>query len=171
VIALPIQGNVDTRLKKLDNGDFDAIVLARAGLMRLDLGVRISSVLEVSSWYHAVGQGALAIEIREQDDAAAQAVLALDHALTRAQTDAERSFLGGLGGGCLVPVGVRGSVAGERLDICGMVCGWGGEPFLEEASTGHPREAKDIGLRLAEKLLKKGAAEVLKSVRERQAGL
>jgi hydroxymethylbilane synthase len=170
LVAAPIQGNVDTRLRKLDNGDFDAIILACAGLARLDLGGRIACMLDGSSWYHAVGQGALAIEIREHDAAVAEIMSALDHGLTRLQTDAERALLAGLGGGCLVPVGVRGGVGPDRLLLGGMVCGFDGTPFLTDEETGDPRCAAEIGRRLADKLLKKGAGDVLASVRQLQTG-
>ena len=165
--AVGIQGNVDTRLKKLDNKEYDAIILACAGLSRLDLGGRISCILNASSWYHAVGQGALAVEIREHDSAVAGILEKLDHDPTRAQTDAERTFLSGLGGGCLVPVGVRSSFSSDRLSLSGMVCGYDGDPFLEDEDFGDIRAAADIGKRLADKLLKKGAGHVLAEVRER----
>jgi hydroxymethylbilane synthase len=165
-----IQGNVDTRLKKLDKGDFDAIILACAGLARLDLSARIAYVLDASIWYHAVGQGALALEIREDDAPVAALAAAVDHAPTRMQADAERAFLKGLGGGCLVPVGVRGSIETERLRLEGMVCGFDGTPFLEGLETGDPHKAADIGRTLADKLLKQGAGNVLASVRNRSYG-
>jgi hydroxymethylbilane synthase len=168
LVAIGIQGNVDTRLKKLDSGDFDAIILACAGLKRLNLGARISSVIGANLWYHAVGQGALAVEIREQDPTVASIVETLDNAPARLQTNAERAFLSGLGGGCLVPVGVQCSIDANRLSLKGMVCGYDGTPFLEGEESGDPRDALDIGRRLAECLLKKGAGEVLASVRERQ---
>jgi hydroxymethylbilane synthase len=169
IIVAGIQGNVDTRLKKMDAGDFDAIILARAGMLRLDLGGRIACVFEPTAWYHAVGQGALAIEIREGDVAVAEIAGSLDHAPTRMQTDAERSFLHGLGGGCLVPVGVRGSISPQHLSLGGMVCGFDGTPFLEDEENGGPRDAREIGRRLADKLLQKGAADVLSAVRGRQS--
>jgi hydroxymethylbilane synthase len=168
LVAADIEGNVDTRLKKLDNGNFDAIILAHAGIMRMELGARIACILGAPAWYHAVGQGALAVEIREEDAAVAAIVGSLDHAPTRMQTDAERSFLKGLGGGCLVPVGVRGSITGDRLDLGGMVCGYDGSPFLEAEITGIAADANKIGSLLAKKLLKKGAGDVLASVRERE---
>jgi hydroxymethylbilane synthase len=170
LVAAGIQGNVDTRLAKLDNNEFDAIILACAGLSRLELGGRIACILDTVSWYHAVGQGALAIEIRNLDPAVAEVVGALDHFPTRRQTDAERAFLGGLGGGCLVPVGVRGSVGPQSLRLEGMVCGFDGTPFLQGSEAGVPENAVDIGRRLAENLLEQGAGSVLASVRDRQQG-
>ncbi len=171
LIASGIQGNVDTRLKKLDNGEYDAIIIARAGLVRMDLSARIACILDASVWYHAVGQGALAVEIREDDAKTASLVRPLNHALTRMQTDAERAFLFGLGGGCLVPVGVRGSISPQRLRLGGMVCGFHGTPFLEDEESGDPKEAQDIGRRLADKLLQKGASEVLAAVRDNHGNL
>ncbi len=167
LVATGIQGNVDTRLKKLDNKEYDAVILACAGLSRLKLGGRISCVLDPASWYHAVGQGALAVEIRENDPAVGEILTNFDHRPTRAQTDAERAFLSGLGGGCLVPVGVRNSLSSGRLSLCGMVCGYDGTPFLEDEEAGDVRDAYDIGKRLADKLLQKGADTVLAGVRER----
>jgi hydroxymethylbilane synthase len=165
LVAAGIQGNVDTRLKKLDKGDYDAIILARAGLTRLDYTARIAAVIDVSLWYHAVCQGALVIEMREGDAQTASIVGVLDDELTHLQTDAERAFLKGLGGGCLVPVGVRGSISRTHLNLGGMVCGFNGSPFLEHEEAGDPHNAAEIGRRLADKLIQKGASEVLANVR------
>ncbi|MBU6310229.1 MAG: hydroxymethylbilane synthase [Planctomycetes bacterium] len=105
VEAIPLRGNVDTRLRKLDAGDYDALILAAAGLERLGLGDRITHLLEPPAFWPAVAQGALAVQVREADARATEAVAAIDHEATHAAATAERSMLAALAGGCLAPIG------------------------------------------------------------------
>ncbi len=146
-----IRGNVETRLRKLDEGQYDAIVLARAGLERLGLSERITQVLDPSDMAPAVGQGALGIEIREGDDAVLETLRPLEHALTRACVDAERSLLAALGGGCQSPLGALATPAdGNGYELLAVL----GEPDgskLYKAS-GRGDDPQELGRQVAAKL-------------------
>ncbi|MBD3319689.1 MAG: hydroxymethylbilane synthase [Chitinivibrionales bacterium] len=159
-----IRGNVDTRIRKLDEGLYDAIILARAGLLRLGLDKRLSSILDPSIWYHAVGQGAMAVEIREDNTVARSLTETLDHAPTRAATDAERSLLRELEGGCQVPLGVRTSINDGTLTLEGLVAGPEGTPFIEETESGPVHDAKKIGIAVARMLIARGADMILQEI-------
>jgi hydroxymethylbilane synthase len=154
-----IRGNVDTRLAKLAAGEYDAIILAEAGLRRLGLAARITERL--GAWYHAVGQGIIAIETRLGDAATAAIVSKLDHARSRAEALAERAFLRRIEGGCQVPAGARVSWNGEHLRIEAMIADPEGESFLVAAMTGPVAEAESIGIQVAEELLARGGGELL----------
>ncbi|MBD3347118.1 MAG: hydroxymethylbilane synthase [Chitinivibrionales bacterium] len=159
-----IRGNVDTRLGKLDDGLYDALILAEAGLARLDLRNRISSSLDPSIWYHAVSQGAMVVEIREDNRPARALLESLDHPETRRATDAERSVLRELEGGCQVPIGVRTAIERESLSLFAMVAGINGTPFLEETLEGPPDTAQSLGKEVARRLLEQGADTILKEI-------
>ncbi len=166
IVHADLRGNVNTRIEKLDAGEYDAIILARAGLRRMGCEARASAFLGDAGWYHAVGQGAIAVETREGDARVAKYLAVLDHAPTRRATDAERAFMRELEGGCQVPVGVRTRIAGRQLRLAGMVAGLNGTPFIEGEETGAVDDAAEIGRRLAKKLLALGAKEVLESIRK-----
>ena len=156
-----IRGNVDTRLRKLREGQFEAIVLAQAGLERLGLTQRITQVLPLDVMLPAVGQGALGIETRE-DDLAAQAALAfLDHAPTHAAVVAERAMLAALHGGCLAPIAAWGRMESARLRLTGRVLAPSGRRMLEAELSGKAERAEEIGLHLAKDLIGQGAAELI----------
>ena len=151
-----VRGNVDTRLRKLDEGQYAAIVLA-AGLNRLGLSSRISEALEPKVMCPAVGQGALAVETRLGENACH----ALDHAATRAAVTAERAVLSALGGGCLTPIGAHARVDGERLRIMAIVLSTDGAESVRDLAEGLASEAALVGRELGEKLLRQGAARIL----------
>jgi hydroxymethylbilane synthase len=156
-----LRGNVETRLRKLDDEGLDAVVLAQAGLERLGLGGRITELLDRSWMLPAVGQGALGLECRA-DDAVTRGLLApLDEGSTRAAVLAERAFLRGLGGGCLVPIGALGTVNGGALRLVGAVLSADGKSRVAGERTGRMEEAEAVGQGLAEELLGRGAREVL----------
>ncbi len=166
LVIVPIRGNLDTRLRKLDEGDLDAVVLAVAGLERLGLGDRISVALPVAVCVPAVGQGALAVQCRA-DDAATRALLApLDDAATRAAVVAERALLAALGGGCRVPIAAYGEVRGAELCLEAVVASPDGRTLLRDRLTAPPTAAPVLGMALAARLLAAGARELL---RERTA--
>ncbi len=166
LVIVPIRGNLDTRLRKLDEGDLDAVVLAVAGLERLGLGDRISVALPVAVCVPAVGQGALAVQCRA-DDAATRALLApLDDAATRAAVVAERALLAALGGGCRVPIAAYGEVRGAELCLEAVVASPDGRTLLRDRLTAPPTAAPVLGMALAARLLAAGARELL---RERPA--
>src|SRR5258706_3311761 len=152
-----VRGNVDTRLRKLDEGQYAAIVLAAAGLTRLGWANRIAEALAPEVMCPAVGQGALAIETR----AGESICQALDHAATRAAVTAERAVLRSLGGGCLTPIGGHARVDGERLQLMGIVLSPDGANSVRDEGEGPAQDAERIGAELGRKLLREGAAQIL----------
>lgn len=156
-----LRGNVETRLRKLAEEGFDAIILAEAGLVRLGLTNHITELLDLRWMLPAVGQGALGLECR-RDDATTRAVLqTLTHPPTHAAVLAERAFLRELGGGCLVPIGALGLVQGEELRLRGAVLPSDGTRCVSGEESGTVAEAAEVGGRLARRLLAEGAAELL----------
>ena len=161
-----IRGNVDTRIRKLDDGEYHAIVLAAAGLKRLGLADRIAEFISIDSMCPAVGQGALAIETRLDGGAGMQASQKLDDPATRAAITAERAVLARFGGGCEVPIGAYGSVAEHTLHLRAIVISPDGGRMVRDEITGPSKEAFAIGTLMAEKLLAAGAGAILESVYE-----
>ena len=161
LVLEPIRGNVDTRLRKLDEGQFDAIVLAAAGLHRLGHADRITEHLSEDLVLPAVGQGALAIETRADDYSTNEIIQVLDHEATRLACTAERAFLKGLGGGCLVPIAAHATVENNVLVIKGQVASTNGLEVVSGQLNGASRDADALGRRLAEELLAQGAATIL----------
>ncbi len=159
-----IRGNVDTRIRKLDDGEYHAIVLAAAGLKRLGLADRIAEFIPVESMCPAVGQGALAIETRLDGGAGMQASQKLEDPATRAAITAERAVLAKLGGGCQVPIGAYGSIAGQSLHLRAIVISPDGLRMVREEITGPASEAFAIGSSMADRLLAAGAGAILESV-------
>jgi hydroxymethylbilane synthase len=170
--VVPIRGNVETRLAKLDARDsgMEALVLACAGLRRLGLVQRISRPLRITAMLPAVGQGALAIEVREADSAVRQAISNLDDEDTRDTVSAERAFLGTLEGGCQVPIGAHGTVLGQRLELHGLVATLDGSKILRGHREGLRKDAHELGKSLAHELLEHGALGILKAVRAGSIG-
>ena len=160
-----IRGNVDTRLAKLENGEFDAIVLAAAGLHRLGLRDRISEELAPPRILPAPGQGALGIECREGDESIRDFVAQFEHAETRAATDAERAMLALLHAGCSAPVGAWGRIEDGKLHLDGLVASLNGVNILRASASGSPDEAQHLGKEVAEKLLAQGAEQLIQTAR------
>ncbi len=159
-----IRGNVDTRLRKLDDGQFEAIVLAAAGLRRLGLEERITELLPAGQMVPAVGQGALAVEIRDEDGAVADACRRLDDAATRIAVTAERALLRALGGGCQVPIGAHATVQGGQIRLDAVVITPDGGRAVRRAAEGAGSDAERLGSELGETLLEAGAQEILEAV-------
>jgi hydroxymethylbilane synthase len=159
-----IRGNLDTRLRKLDEGQFDAIVLAAAGLRRLGWADRIAQLLDEDVMCPAVGQGALAIETRDDDGPAAQLCRQLEHLDSRAAVTAERALLGSLGGGCQVPIGANAKVADGRLRLRGVVAAPDGSRVVRGFRDGVVSDAALLGADLGAELLTNGGGEILESV-------
>ena len=157
-----IRGNVDTRLRKVENGGFDAVVLASAGLRRLGYERRITESLEPDFILPAVGQGALAIQSRIGDSNITSLVAPLNHTETAAACRAERAMLLGLGGGCLVPIAALASVEGGGLKIRGLVASPDGSEIIRDEDAGEAASPEAVGDRLARGLLAKGAGRLLK---------
>jgi hydroxymethylbilane synthase len=156
-----LRGNVDTRLRKLDEGDYDALILASAGLRRLGFGARISAAIEPDEMLPAVGQGSLGIETRTDDDATNAIVARLDDPRTRAAVLAERALLRSLGGGCQVPIAAHATVADGRLSLDGLVATLDGREVLRDRQEGDATDAARIGEELAARLLERGAGSLL----------
>lgn len=163
---LEIRGNVETRLKKLDEGQYDAIVLAAAGLTRLGLADRMTFVLPRHIMLPAVGQGALGIETRSDDAVSRGLVEPLDDAATHAAVLAERSMLAALRGGCLAPVGALAHVDGAALSLEGVVFSGDGQRKISAAAAGLADDAVRIGQQVADELLGQGAGELIAASRE-----
>lgn len=161
VIVEPIRGNVDTRLRKLDEGQFDAIVLAAAGLRRLGWEQRIAEYLEPETMCPAIGQGALAIETRADEGAAMQACRALNHADTYAAVMAERAVLRVLGGGCQIPVGAYAHLAANELRLSAIVSTPDGKQIIRRAIAGPPQNWDALGSALGQQLVDAGAWDIL----------
>jgi hydroxymethylbilane synthase len=159
--VVDLRGNVETRLRKLDDEGLDAIILAQAGLERLGLGSHISEILDPEWMLPAVGQGALGLECRSDDDATLALLGPLNHPPTRQAVLAERALLRGLGGGCLVPVGARALVSCGRLLLRGAVLSADGGQRLAGEVSGPDAYAQALGQRLADDLLAGGARGLL----------
>jgi hydroxymethylbilane synthase len=163
---VPIRGNLDTRLRKLDSGDYDALVLAAAGLRRLERGARISALIPVELCVPAPGQGIIAIEIRQDDDRAAECVTAIGDASAAAALRAERAVVDRLGGGCQMPIGAYArSQGGDDLWITGIVVSTDGSRWVRAELQGSVRQPERLGRQAAEHLLVKGAESILADAR------
>jgi hydroxymethylbilane synthase len=157
----PIRGNVDTRLRKLDEGLCDALVMARAGLERLGLKPEHAHALSVQEFLPAVGQGILGIEARTSDHAVLEILRSVDHAGTRLQALAERAFLGRLGAGCHTPVAGHARLDGDAISIAGVVASPDGVTVLAGEVGGPGSQAEALGERLADDLMARGARAIL----------
>ena len=164
LIIKPLRGNVNTRLHKLDNGEFEAIILAAAGLVRLQMEQRITSYLAVTACLPAVGQGALGIEYREADNHIAQLIAPLNHLSTYSCVTAERAMSKHLGSGCQVPVAGYAILNQQQLFLRGMVGVPDGSVLLHADAYANINEAKVLGKQVAENLLSQGADKILQAL-------
>ena len=159
-----LRGNVDTRLRKLTEGEFDGIILAAAGLKRLGHEKRITQILDDDIMLSAVGQGALGIVCRSNDDATRRTLAVLDHQQTRLAVSAERGLLRALGGSCQVPVAGKATIQGTHLVIRGLIASLDGTRVISEEMRGPVDDAVKLGLDLGQKLLSMGAGEILAEI-------
>jgi hydroxymethylbilane synthase len=159
-----IRGNVDTRLRKLDAGEYDLIILASAGLRRLGLKHRISAPIGIEDMLPAVGQGALGIETRSDDAETRNLLSPLNHTETQAACTAERALLRALGGGCQLPIAGHAIVNGERLHLEGLVAEPSGAHLIRDSIEGTASDAERLGVELAERLLRGGADMLLREI-------
>jgi len=160
-----VRGNVDTRLKKLDCGEYDALMLAEAGLRRLGMAEHITQRMPFSMILPAVGQGALGLETRSDDHRARQSLRKLDHAATHAAVLAERAMLAALEGGCLAPIGAWGRLEDGRLTLTGRVLHPDGSKRVDATLNGDPVQAVRLGCRVAEALITQGADALIRAAR------
>ncbi len=165
-----LRGNVPTRIRRLDEGRYDAIVLAAAGIKRLGMAERISSFLPVDRFPPAVSQGAVGIQIRAGDGEVEAWVRRLDHPDTRAATRSERALLRTLEGGCQVPVGGLARVKDGDLTLFGVVCSLDGKSSVEGSLSGPADQASALGVSLAEDLLERGGRVILEGIRRVSRG-
>ena len=163
-----IRGNVDTRLRKLDARDYDALVLAAAGMKRLGFADRISALIPVSDCVPAPGQGIVAIEIREGDDEVRRALRGVHDEAAGMSLTAERAVVAALGGGCQLPLGAIASVHGDRLEMHGVVASPDGARVVRRQVTGGTGDPAVVGHELAEQLARGGAIAILDDARRSQ---
>lgn len=160
ITLLDLRGNVDTRLRKLHEGQYDAIILAAAGLIRLGLAHEITEYLEPTDMLPAVAQGAIGVEVRARDTTTRDLCAALNDTPTWLAVLAERAFLGTLGGGCSVPVGAFATVDNNAITLSGMIGGASGR-LVRGTATGTAAQPAALGKRLARRLLERGGRELL----------
>lgn len=165
LIISDVRGNIDTRLRKMESGMFDAIVVAAAGLIRMGWSDRITMRIPADVCLPAVGQGAVGVEIREGDEEMAELAGAINHSKTFASISAERALLKKLEGGCQVPIGALGTVGESELKLTAAVANLDGSKLVRGSISGSPERAEEIGIALAERLLEQGAGEILEEIR------
>lgn len=161
LVIVPLRGNLETRLKKIETENLQGVILAAAGMKRLGLTEKISQYLPIETMLPAVGQGALGLEIRESDNDLRAILAKLNHAPTAAEITAERSFLLHLGGGCLLPIAAFGKFENDKLTLEGLVAAPNGESVIRDKVRGTVAEAEELGKSLAEMILEKGGKKLL----------
>lgn len=159
-----LRGNVDTRLRKLQENHFDAVVLAASGLKRLGLSEHITELLSVDVSLPAIGQGALGIEGREDDSFVRNLVSRFEHRPTRVMVTAERALLTRLEGGCQVPIAGHAVFYGEELTLDGLVVSVDGKRYVRYSLSGSAQEAESLGTKVAEELLDRGGHQILQEI-------
>ena len=167
----PIRGNIETRLRKLDTGEFDALVLAAAGLIRLGYGSLISAALPVNTCVPAPGQGIIAVEIRSTDTTTASIIGKIGDPIAAAALTAERVVVTRLGGGCQMPIGAYAVASEHGLTMTAVVVSMDGARAARAETGGLPTEAELVGARVAEQLLERGAANILAEVEMVRSGI
>lgn len=169
IVIVPLRGNVETRLKKLQTENLDAVVLAAAGLKRLGLEDMITEYLDFTIMLPAVGQGALCIEIRQNDSHIQNIIKGLDDPDTRAIVTGERAFLNRLGGSCQVPIAGHGEISSKMVKLTGVVADIDGSRILKSTLSGTIDSTETVGVSLAERLLAQGADKILEKLQSRDS--
>jgi len=164
-----LRGNVDTRLRKVDSGEYEAIVVSKAGLDRLGQSQRISETLSPETCMPAVGQGAIAVEARLHDNEAADLLAKLDDAETRTAIIAERALLAALQGGCQVPLGAWARIERTELILDACICSIDGTQYVKQRITGSPEQPAELGQQMARLLIEAGAQAILEEVSRSRA--
>lgn len=164
-----LRGNVDTRLRKVESGEYEAVMLAKAGLDRLGLSGRITEVMQPETFLPAVGQGAIAVEARLKDEELGEALGVLDDPPTRQAIMAERALLATLEGGCQVPLGAWARAERGELVMDAVVCSPDGQQYVKQRGTAPPEKARELGQQVAQMLIDAGAGSILEEV-SRQRG-
>ena len=161
-----IRGNVETRLRKMEDGYCDAMIMAAAGLQRLNLEKYITEIIDPEVIIPATSQGVIAIESRKNDDRIDSFLKEINHPQTWSTIEAERGFLRKIEGGCQVPVGCYTNIEGEKITITGFVAAVDGSEYLSDTESGNIENGKSTGEKLAEKLIAKGASRILSEIRK-----
>ena len=164
LVILPLRGNIDTRLGKLETKNLDAIILAAAGLKRLGFENRITEHLDENIMLPAAGQGALCVEIRQDDPEVGPIVGALEHQPTKVIVMGERAFLNRLEGGCQVPIAAHGKIKEDKFILCGLVAALDGTTVIKDTISGPVDSSEMIGLKLADRLASKGAKAIMEDL-------
>jgi hydroxymethylbilane synthase len=165
LIIKDIRGNVNSRLKKMEEGYCDAMIMAAAGLQRLGLDQYITEIIDPEIITPAVSQGAIAIEIRQNDPEIESYIQKINHAPTWNAIVAERAFLAHLQGGCQVPLGCYSKISGENLTLTGFVASTDGTQYIQETISGEITNGEKLGIAMAEKMMAKGATEILSHIK------
>lgn len=160
-----IHGNVDSRIKKIEAGEFDALVLALAGIKRLGLTNYVTEIFNEDHFYPSPGQGIIAVQCRHSDVASLKVLHPLHHAVSAKRLDCERAFLRKLEGGCQLPCGISTHVSGNAIRAFGALFAIEGHEWVEETAEGPLSRADFLGVELAEKILNKGGKEILEKIR------
>lgn len=166
VVTQNLRGNLDTRLKRLEAGDFDAILLAAAGLNRLGMASKITELLDVNEFVPAVGQGVLGIEFRSDDMETFSVLKHIHHEETAICARAERGFLASLGGGCQVPLGAFAQLEHGELKVHGIICSPDAKEVIRHGLNGAPDKAEELGRELAKVMLSMGGRQILEALYE-----
>lgn len=161
VTIVPLRGNVDTRLKKIETEDLNGVILAAAGMKRLGYGTKIAQYLPVELMLPAVGQGAIGLQIRETDSALAGILAKINHAPTAEEIAAERAYLRALGGGCRLPIAAYCKYEGAQLSLDGLVAAPDGAVVIRDRVQGALEEAEELGARLAALIMERGGKKLL----------
>ena len=162
--AVSIRGNLETRIRKIDEMDLDGVILAAAGLKRMGFTSKVSEYLSVDTFIPAVGQGVLGIETREDDTVTWEAIAELSDGNARSAVLAERGFLKTLEGGCQVPIAAYAQIEGAQVSLHGMVASLDGKQVVEDRALAPREEADSLGVRLAKTLLDRGAGAILREI-------
>ena len=161
---VPIRGNLDTRIRKIQTDNLDGIIVAAAGLKRMGWAERITQVIPAEIMLPAVGQGVLGIELRKNDEAVSRAVSFLNHQQTSVEVSAERAFLRRLGGGCQLPVAAYGLTDGNGLTVTGLLGSLDGRELIKDEVRGPSGDAEVLGISLAERILARGGQAIMDEV-------
>jgi hydroxymethylbilane synthase len=161
---IPLRGNLDTRIRKIQTESLDGIILAAAGMRRMGWADQISQYISLETMLPSVGQGVLGIEVREDDKKIKDAVSFINHSVTWVEVTAERAFLKRLGGGCQLPIAAYGKKQDERLKLKGLLGSLDGRIMIRDEVEGHYEDAETMGSLLAEKILSRGGEAILKEV-------
>lgn len=164
VTIVPLRGNIDTRLKKIETENLTGVILAAAGMKRLGYMEKIAQYLPIELMLPAVGQGALGLQIRKADSELANVLAKLNHAATAAEVTAERSYLRALGGGCRLPIAALGKLVDKDLSLEGLVAAPNGASVCRDKVRGEIAEAEELGKRLADMIMEKGGKKLLNLV-------